>query len=238
MSLYINTTTVLKKLAITFFSIVLFALQAKATHIYGGELLYTYISGNTYKVSLTIYGDCAGSAFPLLGSGAPIIEVYESNMQTSTLTLNQEFGNSNIEVTPVCAQDSNNTACKTPPGTIPGVKKFVFSNTISLTPSPSWRLVFAGQLGNNHIAGRSQNITNISTSNGQVMYIEAFLNNQNGHNSSPQYTTIPTPFYCINLPQQYNQGAIDPNSDSLSFELVPALVNGLPTAYLVPYSLF
>jgi hypothetical protein len=55
------------------------------------------------------------------------------------------------------------------------------------------------------------------------MSLEATLNNLNGPNNSAIYSTIPTPFVCINLLQQYNQGGIDPDGDGLSYALTPAL---------------
>src|SRR5690606_25804806 len=65
--------------------------------------------------------------------------------------------------------------------------------------------------------------TNIVTTGSSLMALEATLNNTGGNNSSAVYTTIPTPFFCINKPVQYNQGAVDPNNDNLTFSLVPGL---------------
>ena len=70
------------------------------------------------------------------------------------------------------------------------------------------------------------------------MQIDATLNTLHGANSSPQYFTIPTPFYCINILQQYNHGAIDPDADSLSFSMVPAIdaQTGTAVPYIYPFS--
>ena len=36
---------------------------AGASHLLGGELYYTHVTGRTYEVTLALYGDCAGAAF-------------------------------------------------------------------------------------------------------------------------------------------------------------------------------
>ena len=72
------------------------------------------------------------------------------------------------------------------------------------------------------------------------MYLQATLNNLHAPNSSPVYSTIPTPFYCVNVLQQYNNGAVDADGDSLSFSLVPAInynpPSVAPVSYLYPYT--
>ena len=215
-------------------ALLFFCNKAQASHIFGGDLLYRHVSGNTYEVILTIYGDCTGSAFPNLKNAVPEIKVYNGAIQTHTFGLLQT-ANSNVEVTPVCPEKIDSTACKIPNSNIPGITQFIFSNTVTLSASANWRIVFEGTFGTNSAAGRSNAITNIFIgAGGSLMYLEATLNNLNGPNSSPQYTTIPTPFYCINVEQEYNQGASDPDNDSLFFSLTPGLITGTGTVTYVP----
>lgn len=193
------------------------AVVALATHLYGGELLYSHIEGRSYRVVLTMYGDCAGENFGKLIDATPVVTLYDGTTTVSTFMLRPESG-SGVEVSPVCPDEVNNTNCKG--GVLPGVKRFIYSDTIQIPyQSANWSIVFAGTMGNNSYAGRSNSITNVATST--PMLLAAKLNNTVGDNSSPAYNTIPTPFYCINTQQQYNQGAGDPNNDSLVFSLVP-----------------
>lgn len=202
----------------------LFSVSSYASHLFGGELFYTHVSGNTYTVTMILYGDCSGSALAFQGltSASPQIEVYRNNIYLFDLSLfNQSFNGTNVS--PVCPDEANNTTC-TPGGIYPGVRRFLYSANITL-PAPAtgnWRFRSTGDFQNSTSAGRSNSITNIAGAN-SLMSLEATLNNQVGANSSPTYTAIPTPFFCINKPQEYNQGAIDPNGDSLSFALVPGL---------------
>ena len=222
------------KMALRLLLVLCFAAAAnssKASHIYGADFYYEYVSGYTYKVTLVVYGNCAGSAFPNLSTASPEVQLFNNNVKLSTFSL--ALQGAGVEVTPVCPASLSNTACNG--GTLPGVKRFIYSATISL-PSPnysaSWLFRFDGNMGASSQAGRSNNIGNIVFGAGgaSITVLEAQLNNTlptanvaAGHNNSPQFTSIPTPFYCINVQQQYNQGAIDADGDSLAY----ALVNGL-----------
>lgn len=207
--------------------------QSRATHMYGADLFYTHISGNTYKVSLYIYGDCSGNAFPNL-PGAPVVRVLNGNALFKTLTLKVEAPTNGLEVTPVCPAEVGNTKCSSLSNTIPGVKRFTYSDTVTLnTTSTNWRFRFTGAMGSSS-AGRSNGITNIA--NNTTMNLEATLNNTSVSNSSPTYTTIPTPFFCINMFVNYNTGAIDANNDSLVYSLVAGLNNSGTVTYNTGYS--
>jgi len=203
-----------------------------ATHIYGGDLTYSWISGDTYKIKLTLYGDCAGDAYPRLRTSDPQIRIFRNTASVGVLTLILDTTTIE-EVTPVCKAEANNTACKG--GTVPGIVRYEFSNTYTLnTTSNRWRFVFDGNLGTGQSAGRSTAITNLSSAG--IMYLESILNNTIGNNNSPVFTSVPTPFFCINQNQEYNQGAVDHDSDSLYFSLTAALNNGTAMSYRAGYS--
>ncbi|OJW77404.1 MAG: hypothetical protein BGO69_18680 [Bacteroidetes bacterium 46-16] len=209
--------------------------QVLATHIFGGELLYAWAPGNSYALKLTLYGDCSAvsSTFSTLYTSHPLISIYRGNTLVDSIRLQPESG-TGIEVSPVCPSQTGNTTCNG--GTLPGVTKFVYTgNIIPGSNEPDWRFVFNGDLGGTS-AGRSSNISNISAAaNINLLTLVATLNNTAGPNSSPEYNTIPTPFYALNLPQEYNQGAVDPNGDSLGFSLIAALdIYGHTIPYVAP----
>src|SRR3954463_12919618 len=98
--------------------ILLFAAgKASASHIYGADLFYTYVSGNTYTITLVLYGDCNlnNSPFLNLSSATPQIEIYNNNVSTTTpsqtVSLTIQSPTSGTEVTPVCSSQLNNTTC-------------------------------------------------------------------------------------------------------------------------------
>lgn len=217
-------------------ALIFIAKPASATHIYGADLFYTHVSGNTYTVTLVVYGDCSGAAFSNLIGASASVDVYNGSSLYTTITLLQQSPTNGTEVTPVCASQINNTVCNG--GTLPGVKKFTYARNVTLnTTSANWRFRFTGGMGGTTSAGRSASITNISNSTGSsIMNLEATLNNVNGANSSPTYTTIPTPFFCINKPANYNPGTVDINNDSLAYSLVAGLTPTGTVTYLTGYS--
>lgn len=214
--------------------------SSKASHIYGGDINYKSLGGNTYEITLILYGDCAGNSYPNLFTSAPVIEIYDNGsfFQNISLTLT---GNPGLEVTPVCPAQANNTTCQS--GIIPGVAQFIFKKQITLnSQSTNWRFIFNGSLGASGGAGRSGSITNIVQGNPtSVIMLEATLNNSIAVNNSATYSTIPTPFFCINTQQEYNQGAIDADGDVLTFDLVEGLDKNSSTGfvnYISPYTFY
>ncbi len=221
------------------------ANAVNATHIIGCDFFYEHVSGLTYKVTLTVYGDCGGPAFGNLQGASPKVVLQNNGITYTTLTLNQlpsgPSTGSGIEVTPVCAAQQNNTTCKNVNNPIIGVTRYIYSVNYTLPyTSANWLFRFDGNMpvgSTNGQAGRSSNITNINNTGGaSITVLEARLNNVARANSSPQFNTLPTPFYCANVPQQYNLGATDADKDSLSFALVPGLTTGGTVTYNTGFS--
>ena len=173
-----------------------------ASHIFAGDLLYKHISGNKYVLTMTLFGDCASVVSSSLPSATPQIYIYNGVSFWKMVSLPVVAPSEGVEVSPVCPKELNNTTCKS--GTLPGVKKFIYRDTVELpAASANWRFVFVGTLGSGGLAGRSNNISNIQNAGSTKTYLEATLNNVAGPNSSPEYTSIPTPFYCMLEDQQF-----------------------------------
>jgi gliding motility-associated-like protein len=216
--------------------LILLPLFSFADHIFGGELTYVHISGNTYKVTLSLYADCAASSNLIDGllTGTPSIQFVDDDDTISLINLVFD-PNSGIDITPVCPAYKDSTKCVVPTSTIPGIKRFDYSKNYTLPyTSANWKIIFNGALNNNTSAGRIGNLINVPSVG--IIYLVAELNNVVAPNSSPQFTSLPTPFYCVNTHQQYNQGAIDSDNDSLVFSLAPGLTDGVPVFYSAGYS--
>ena len=226
---------ILKALRLSIVSALLLVLSfgsASATHLYGGELYYTYVSGNKYTVTMVMYADCSGAASLLttLYTATPKVDVFNGTTLYRTMTLKVLSG-AGTEVTPVCPASIGSTTCNG--GTVPGVRRFAYSDTITLSPSALWKFKSTGYIAATSSAGRSSTISNISSPGTSIMSLEASLNNSVQPNSNPTYTTVPTPFFCINVAQEYNPGAVDPNTgDSLVYDLVDGIY-----AKTTPYTL-
>ncbi len=216
-----------------------------ASHIVGMDLIYTYVSGNTYTITLIAYGDCgpaSAAAFSTLPTCYPKICIQDDNRFGDTLDLQIQAPDSGVEITPVCPADKDSTQCTNISYAIPGIKKFVYSAQYTLPyASATWSFTFTGAMGSGNIAGRAAAITNITP--GSAIQISDTLNNLVNHNSSAVMTTDPVPFFCNNNSDGYNPAAVDPDGDSLSFSLITG-ISGVadcsgtfsPVTYLPPFS--
>lgn len=66
--------------------------EATASHIYGGDIKYSFVSSNgnnhTYKITLILYGDCSGGAFTTFYAGcSPVIDIYKDGVSQGSLNL-------------------------------------------------------------------------------------------------------------------------------------------------------
>ena len=203
-----------------------------ANHLVGMDFFYTYVSGNTYKVTLIAYADCGSSGLPAYGAlstNTPAVYIYDGDSYITTINLSIQPPTTGVEITPVCPADLLLTQCTNVSYAIPGIKKFVYTANYTFSgTSPVWRFLFTGDMGGSY-AGRALAITNISSSPVTSMQLVDTLNNTTSHNSSPNLSVIPTPFFCLDNSDNYNPGAIDPDGDSLKFSLVDAM-NGTNTS--------
>lgn len=203
------------------FALLLVTNVSKASHIVGADLYYTWITGNTYKITFVAYGDCgpaSASAFSQLPTGAPRVCVFDGTTNITTLTLAIQPPSAGVEITPVCPADSLNTQCHSATSTYPGIKKFVYSINYTVPyASANWKFIFTGAMGSTS-AGRAAALTNIT--GGSIMGLTATLNNLPGPNSNPILTILPVPFFCNGQDDNYNPGAVDADGDSLRFALV------------------
>ena len=238
----------MKHLCTFLFSLLLFSSAARASHLLGGEIGYQYVSTSgtthTYRVILKLFSDCSSTsaALPLLIGANPRVSLYNNTAYVNALNLTYNASLSDVEITPVCPDEANNTQCTNINNPIPGIKLYVYEGLFTLNGSSNnWRFQFEGSISIGSNAGRTPLITNANVQAGSsLMYLEATLNNIGGQNSSSNFTSVPTPFFCLNHLQTYNLGAVDPDGDVLLFGLVPAreslLINAPPPANIVYYA--
>lgn len=213
------------QLCIILFFVLLNLLSGKnvlASHAMGGDIYYECLnpSTNTYRITFAFYRDCAG-----IGAPSSVNITYNSSCGGGSVT-GYQLG-SGVEVTPLCPAQLNMSRCNG--GSLPGVQRYVYQATISnLAPCANW--VFG--VGINARNGA------ITTGPSGTLFVQSTLNNIAAPcNSSPQFTSIPVPYVCINNTIQYNQGATDPDGDSLAYVLVqPRTGTGSFVNFNFPYS--
>lgn len=202
--------------------------EARATHAAGAELVYTWVSGNTYHFTFKFYRDCETGNAPepttlYLGgyntcNGDIVGCPPDQPMSKPAFYEGTQIPNGSL-VGVGCPGYS--TWCTDPSSTLPGYQEWHYYKDITLPSQCNNWILYTSVNARN---GAIENLGN--NPGGQTLRVEAKINNVDGQvNSSPQFTIKPIPYTCANIPFTYNNGAIDPDGDSLSFELANPLTN-------------
>lgn len=185
--------------------------EAQASHAAGAELIYTHITGRTYQVFFKFYRDCTGAGAPTSAQ----LCIYNTCTQTrQTETMNRWTGtlppDGRSNGSPVSAGCSNyKTTCDG--GSLPGYHEWWYVAIVQLPLKCNYYKMSASVNARNP----QNNITP------GTLYVETVFNTSNTHdNSSPYYSVKPIPYVCLNRPFTYNNGAIDPDGDSLSNTMI------------------
>lgn len=205
----------------TLLLLLLVASAARATHMSGGEIYWDCIGPNQFRITLTIYRDCAG-----INLDNDYDLELTSPCGNRTLNVTTPGG---VELSQLCDLQLPNSTCNG--GTLPGIQQYVYTGVITLPPCDSWSISWTEIYRNNAIV-------NLTAPGTREMYIEAELNNADAPcNDSPTFTNTAIPYICLGYPISYSYGAVDPEGDSLSYSLIGArMIDGLPIPYVAPYS--
>ncbi len=181
------------------------AQDAEASHFAGADITYTCVGPNQYYVTLTLYRDCVGVGMP---TSVPINRISSScglNPGSVTIQLDTFY-----EVSQLCPAELPNSACGTGSGAFPGIQVWIYSGLVTFPSTcPDWVISWSS-------CCRNGAITTLTTAGS--MYVEAGINSSTC-NSSPTFTSNPTPYFCAGQCYQYNHGAFDPDNDSLLYAM-------------------
>ena len=203
---------------ILLFLMVFIPFLALATHNRGGEITYEHVSGLTYRFTITTCTDISAAA------------------QADRDELYIDYGDGNGDTIPRVL----------PVTSIPGFpnhQKNVYIGTHTFVTSGTYFITVEDP-------NRNANILNIYPSGGgtsdnvvfalkSMLIINPFLGN-GGANNSLQFDDCPCPaIACLGEQYCYNPQAVDPDGDSLSYELIAPLGAGaqelpMPTVYVFP----
>lgn len=210
-------------LILVFLALIFSGNKTYATHAAGSDIRYTCLGGLTYKVTVTFYRDCGGVAEP---SNISV------NYKSTTAGVNSNFTANKIsgtgqEITVPCA--SSSSSCTG--GSSTGIRKFVYEGTVTL-PSARADWVFSYS-----VCCRNCVITTIVNpcAANSTLYVEAKLNNILAPcNSSPNFSNIPIAFVCVGQNFNYNHGVLDPDGDSLAYQLIAPKLSATSSVVFIP----
>lgn len=197
--------------------LILLPFSVMASHNRGGEITYLHLGGLSYQFTITTCTD--------LGS--------LTNTDREELAIDFDLGTSFAQRDTFLRATQVSMLLNHQKNTYVGTHTFTSAGTHRITVEDPNRN--AGIL-NVYPGGNSDDV---------VFAIETILiisptQGATGGNNSVQFSECPCPeIACVNKPYCYNPMAVDPDGDSLSYELVPPLGVGavpliIPTLYIYP----
>ncbi|MFK7972077.1 MAG: PKD domain-containing protein [Bacteroidia bacterium] len=225
------------KLLFAFLGMMLFGLQgSQASHQAGLDMTFECVGPCTYRLIHKAYYDCCGGAtsgsLPIPNNGVPnaVGAVTWTGIPVGcsplpTISLNWAIAPGGVvDVTPTCA--SVLTTCnynfnQAPPGTICGIlegtqiAEYNVCGTGGSIPCTAYRFGWGSCCRNGAITSGATG--GLGTNNTLIDLSVTPCNN------SPTFLEPPISFICLPGPgqiQTYNQGAVDPDGDSLAYRLV------------------
>lgn len=193
------------------FTIVLLGLlkvNLKATHIVGGEMFYDHIGGDSFEISLFIYVDCENGRWRAL-----------STDRRATIGVFRSSNGSFIDSFTIARIDSTvindvNYNCLEPPSNI-CVRRYEFKVIKVLKDIPGGYTIAYQR------CCRNRTVLNVfdQNSTGGTYFATIPERKDVGDNSSPRFKGLPPNFLCLNSAFEFRHDAIDPDGDSLVYEL-------------------
>ncbi|MBC7384264.1 MAG: T9SS type A sorting domain-containing protein [Bacteroidia bacterium] len=247
---FIQKSALLFSLSVVF----LFPQKTFGAHLFGTDMSYQCTATpNVYLVRVKVYRDCSGSqlctncptglsascqiALSLTGGASSC-----NGTNFGTQNINVLVAQSAFDIVQLCASQKTictNCGTRTAGSFTPGVEVYTFEGTISLvalaSSNPNCCLV---KIGYSSGSNRNTNITTISNPASILFYSECIINRcATPCNSSPVFNSPIDIVVCSGIDQNLNIAAVDPDGDSLSYNLASALSNtGSPVPYTSPYS--
>ena len=201
----------------------LWATKSQATHFMGCDMSYLCLGGSgcDYRVTISCYLDCTGAATPTPPSipSAPNIIFTGDPIGCNSIPIGISSWTfvHYIDITPICPGAV--TGCTSPFAAINGVREFVYYRDYSFcsggsSPCNKFTLKWGACCRNNAI-------TSGAASNGIYIQNTVIDLTISPCNSSPTFLAPPVPYICAGQPFTFNQGAFDPDGDSLAYSFGP-----------------
>lgn len=187
---------------------------ANASHIIGGDITYAYVGNQTgvanqYEITIILYREFTGAGItsPLLND----VNIQDIRIDGVNCGFSQQLQMHRIMPE---FQDPVAFDCITQQTGLPNPYVNIFKDTIVLnTPCNQFNIWLRGCCRPAY--GAASNI--VSTGD---FYFEAQLDRRLGNNTAPSFLNNPVNYTCANAYQIYQQLAVEPDGDSLIYELI------------------
>jgi gliding motility-associated-like protein len=187
--------------------------QASASHIVGSDIYYDYLGNNQYRITVTLFRDCASDGAQF--DNPMSLSIYDAN---NSLVHEYQVPFPGSVTTPV---DFENPCVSAPSGIC--VESATYQVIVSLPPSVngytvSYQRCCYGPSVSNLInpEGTGLTLTTHITGTGTNAF----------NNSSPRFVNYPPLVICNNEDLNMSHHATDPDGDSLVYDLVTPFQGG------------
>jgi gliding motility-associated-like protein len=180
-----------------------------ATHIVGGELVYTHVSGNNYQISLTVYRDCSSNNENSTGFDASAnVTIYRAD-GTRFANLDMELSSAVVNEIPVALE---NPCFILPPDVC--VERATYTQTVNLPP------LAGGYTFSYSRCCSNGSVVNIQNPQGTGITLTNFLPGPETNitqNNSPQFNNLPSVGMCLGAEYTFDHSATDDDGDSIVY---------------------
>ncbi|MFM9945611.1 MAG: gliding motility-associated C-terminal domain-containing protein [Bacteroidia bacterium] len=186
-----------------------------ASHIFGGEITYKYVSKATngdvtYAVKLTLYLDCKdGRPASIADDATAFINVFNAKTGSLIKSLCKEVGRQN----PVRVSANPYKCIKNSPDVC--VDMYVYETNMVLPKLANGYIISFERCCRNTVVVNINNPGNT----GATYWTEIKPESVIGKNSSPVFKARPPIFLCLNAPFVFDHSATDEDGDSLVYEI-------------------
>ncbi len=209
--------------------------EASASHFMGVDISYQCLpnsNGCVFRIFHSTYYDCTGGATTQLPGppAAPSLGTFTPAACIQPTLVGSWVFVSYTEVTPICGSAA--TQCTDPNATINGVleARFYADYNFCNTNCNVYNIIWGSCCRNGSITSGASN-GGIYTGNTQINL------GLTPCNSSPMFSVPPVPYVCVGQNFTFNQGAFDPDGDSLVYLLTPCQdVASTPVGYSAGFS--
>ena len=251
----------LNKLCILIYLFFVLPGSIQASHFVGGDVEYECMGPRTWKIKLTLYRDCVGCAVCYCNNPAIGCNLIGGMIARPNTTLNppgcianpaqvivnmslikvEDVGKDLIEICGNLGKNGCTNLGTVAPGTYtPSIEKHIFEGTLNLNfPSLNnstcafWDIFYTSN-------ARNTGMSNVPAEDFAIgATINIFNRSQNPcKNNSPVMKNEPVAIICSGQEYVFNMGAIDPDNDSLTYQIGPAWRSGPGTSatYIPPFS--
>ena len=207
----------IKPILFLFFTVLFGMSSGWAAHIIGGEMTYSCLGNDVYRITLKLYRDAAGGGAEFDGAmnsiGPATITIYEGGTIFTTV---QEGAPQESQVQP----DISNPCLIIPPNVNVEEGIYVFDLTLPQS-SETYTVSYQRCCRNNTIT----NLINPGDT-GATYTIDITPEAQQLCNSSPAFNSLPPIIICQGTDINFDFSATDPDGDLLIYELCAPFTGG------------